>query len=120
MHFEIDSSFIGGGIYMPQPDVLKAIRNEIYENVEEYKRIVEDKAFKSYFPEMYGEKLKTAPKDFPKDFSEIDFLKNKHFAITHSIDNTFWDDKNLVENIVSIFKVQFEFNQFLNKAVSKL
>ena len=30
IHIEPEKSFIGGGIYMPQPDVLKKLRQEVY------------------------------------------------------------------------------------------
>jgi len=119
IHFEPDESFIGGGIYMPQPDVLKAVRNEIYTGIEPFKKIISDKNFVKYFPEIYGEKLKTAPKDFPKDFKDIDLLKNKHYAVVHNVENTFWEDKKVVDNIIDIFKVQYKFNMFLNNAVLK-
>jgi uncharacterized protein (TIGR02453 family) len=120
VHLEPGSSFVGGGIYMPQPPVLKAIRNEIFNNAAEFKTILNDENFKAYFSSIYGEKLKMAPKGFPKDFEDIDLLKHKHFAVTHDVSDDFWYHDRLVENISKIFKAQLTFNQFLNRAVNEI
>lgn len=117
IHFEPDNSFIGGGIYMPQPPVLKSLRTEIFENTEEYKRIINNSKFKKIFPEIYGEPLKTAPKGFPKDFADIDLLKNKHFAVTHKVNNSFWYENGVIDNIANICKVQYNFNLFFNRVI---
>ncbi len=119
IHFEPDNSFIGGGIYKPEPKILKAIRTTIFENTEQYKNIINKSTFKKYFPDIYGEKLKTAPRGFPKDFKDIDLLNNKHYAIIHNIDNSFWFKDDLINNILDVFKEQKEFNHFLNKIVEK-
>lgn len=118
LHFEPDESFLGGGIYMPQPDVLKTLRKEVYYNTEAFKKILNNKNFKKYFPELYGEKLKSAPAGFPKDFADIDLLKNKDYTVIHKVDNSFWSENKLIDNILDIFKVQYEFNKFLNSALS--
>ena len=102
---------------MPQPKYLKAIRTRIYENAQSYKEIINNAAFKKYFPELYGEKLKTAPRDFPKDFADIGLLKNKHYVVTHSVDDSFWTSQELIKKLTEIFKAQLPFNQFMNKAI---
>lgn len=115
VHLENNKSFVGGGIYMPQPQVLKAIRNEIYNSIKMYKKIIENHEFKKYYPHIYGEKLKLAPKGFPKDFADIDLLKNKHYALVYPIyDNKNWLDKNCISNITKLFKIQKPYNDFLN------
>jgi len=40
IHLQPGESFVGGGIYMPESKYLKAIRKKIYENVDEYKGII--------------------------------------------------------------------------------
>lgn len=119
IHIEPDKSFIGGGIYMPESNILQAIRTEIYENTEEYKRIINNSNFRKYFPEIHGEKLTLAPKGFPKDFKNIDLLKNKHYAVAYPVKNSFWLESAIFENLMDIFHTQHPFNQFLNRAVAK-
>ncbi len=120
MHFEPDSSFLGGGIYMPQPDVLKAIREYILLNTSEFKQIIYDSTFKKYFPELWGDSLKLAPAGFPKDFKDIELLKYKHYVISADVSNEFWFGADVVENILQVFRAQYAFNKFLDKAVSKI
>jgi len=117
LHIEPGASFVGGGAYMPESHYLKAIRSEILENAEEYKTIIESEDFRRYFGGLFGEKLKTAPKGFPKDFPDIDLLKNKHYAVTHSVDDNFWTSEGLTENLKAIFSTLFVFNRFLNNAI---
>jgi len=119
IHLEPDKSFIGGGIYMPESNILKAIRTEIFENIDEFKNIISREKFRKYFPEIYGEKLTLAPKGFPKNFEEIDLLKYKHYAVAYTVDNSFWFENELFENLMDIFYAQYPLNKFLNRAVSK-
>ena len=56
----------GGSWCMPAP-MLKAVRQAVLDNIDEYKSIVDDTAFKQFFPVVGMESLKTAPKGFPKD-----------------------------------------------------
>lgn len=117
LHLEAGGSFLGGGIYMPEPKVLKAIRTDIYQNPEEFLQILNDKGFSKYYPEIYGEKLKLAPKGFPYDFEHVDLLKHKHYALAHSVSDNFWKEEKLANRMVELFKAQYAFNRFLNYAV---
>lgn len=118
IHFEPDSSFIGGGLYMPQPAILKSIRTEIFENPDKFKNILNNPEFKKYFPEIFGDKLKTAPKGFPRDFKDIELLRHKHFVVSHAIDNSFWFEDNVIDKIIEIFKIENTLNQYLNQIIS--
>ena len=118
LHIEPGASFIGGGAYMPESQYLKAIRNGIFKNVDEYKAIIEGAEFRKFFGGMFGEKLKNAPKGFPKDFADIDLLKNKHYAVTHRVEDGFWFSDTLVEKVTEIFSVLYVLNRFLNNAIS--
>lgn len=120
MHFEPDSSFLGGGIYMPQSDILRTIREYVINNTAEFKQIIYDSHFKKYFPALWGDTLKSAPAGFAKDFKDIDLLKYKHYVVSHDVSNEFWLEDNVIEKIVRVFKAQYAFNVFLNKAVSKI
>ena len=117
LHIEPDNSFVGGGVYNPQPAVLKGIRQSIMDNVDEYRGIVEDKEFKKMFPEIWGEKLKTAPKGFDKNDPNIDLIRNKSFAVVIPISDKDVHSKNFEEKVLKIFQVMKPFNGFLNAAV---
>ena len=118
IHLEPDASFLAGGIYSPDPATLESIRNHIYHHPEEFRAILDDKNFKKHFPSLSDEdKLKNPPKGYPKDFKEIELLKNKHFITHYALDNEFFLKENAVERLMEILKVQYRFNEFLNRAV---
>ena len=117
MHLEPEASFIGGGIYMPQSENLRLIRQGIIDNADEYKNIINNTNFKDIFGGVYGEKLKSAPRGFSKNLPEIELIKNKHYAVIHNVNDNFWLDKNLITNIKNIFETQKTFNDFLNSLI---
>ncbi|MEZ4908023.1 MAG: DUF2461 domain-containing protein [Saprospiraceae bacterium] len=117
IHLEPDNSFIGGGIYMPKPDILSQLRSHILNYPQEYINIINDSKFKLNFGEIVGEKLKSAPKGFSKDDPNIELVYNKSYAVIHNIENDFWLNDNLISTIIDIFKSQYEFNKFLNQGL---
>ncbi len=49
LHLEPGQSFVAGGLYMPTPEQLKAVRQEIDYNWEEFSGLLKAPAFKKYF-----------------------------------------------------------------------
>ena len=119
IHIEPENCFLAGGIYMPPPDRLKAVRTEIYENTDEFKKILNNKNFKKHFKEIISEdQLKTAPKGFPKDFEDIDLLKHKHYTVVRYIDENLVTSENFADEIRETFKALYPFNSFINEAIN--
>lgn len=119
-YFHIDpaGSFAGGGIYMPENEPLKAIREYLAENGEEFLSLINHKQFKQFFPEMMDDKLKTAPKGFSPDHEFIDLLRYKSFAFMRPFNQTEILDGNYIEQLVQSFKVLHPVNRFLNEALA--
>jgi len=117
IHIEPGESFIAGGIYMPEPAVLKGIRERILRRTDEFKKILNSTEFKKHFKGLYDEKLKTAPRGFPKDFPDVELLKYKHYVVSEPVEDKFWIQEDLIDNIRDIFQAQFPLNSFLNKAI---
>jgi uncharacterized protein (TIGR02453 family) len=76
-----DEIFIGGGVYMPTGDQIKAIRKTIAERPDEYLAVVQSRRFKREFGGIQGEKLAKAPLGYPKDHPMIEHLKHKQFFV---------------------------------------
>ncbi|MFA0961447.1 DUF2461 domain-containing protein [Roseivirga sp. BDSF3-8] len=113
-----NESFAGGGIYMPPSPLLAKIRQEVDYNAGELKRIVEEPEFRSTFGAIKGEKLKTAPKGYPKDHPNIDLLRLKSFVVTKGLSDEELRSQNIHEYLVGIFRTQRAFNDYLNVAIS--
>ena len=119
VHIEPENCFLAGGIYMPPPDRLKAVRTEIYENTEDFKKIINDKNFKAHFKELSVEdKLKTAPKGFPKDFEDIDLLKYKHYTVLKPVSDNMVASEKFLNEIHVTFKALYPFNSFINEGIN--
>jgi len=116
-HIEPDGSFIGGGIYMPAAEPLKAIREYIDENGEEFSGLINNAKFKKVYPEMMDDKLKTAPKGFSPDHEFIDLLRYKSFAFSSRISQSEILADTYIEQLVHSFKILQPVNRFLNEAL---
>ncbi len=116
-HIEPRSCFLGGGIYMPHPDRLKLIRQEIYYNMDKFLSIIENKNFKKYFSKIEGDKTSRIPKGFPDDIKGAEWLKYKSYTILHSIKPETLSDPNMKKYIISVFTNMTPLNHFLNFAL---
>lgn len=116
LHLEPGNSMIGGGIYMPQPEVLKKIRNEIYFDSVKFRSILEEKSFSKLFGTLYEDKLSRNPKDFDADFADIDLLRYKSYFVERYLS----DDEVLSDKfetiVVDTCKAMLQLHLFLNKA----
>lgn len=122
-HMEPGMVMLAGGIWMPEPDVLKALRNEIYYCIDEFKAIISDKNFIKHYGsfDTDGGLLKTAPKDFPKDFPDVQYLKYKSYTVSKQIDSGLLsDEKTLLKECVDVFKALKPVNDFFNRAVNEM
>ncbi|MCX6235751.1 MAG: DUF2461 domain-containing protein [Bacteroidetes bacterium] len=118
IHLESGQSMLAGGIYMPQPEVQKAVRQEIYYNIEEFKSILEADDFMKYFGKLDDfDKMKKPPKEFPADFKDIDLLKYRSYTIVHNIADGQVQDKSYFNNALVVLKAMHPLNTFLNRAI---
>ncbi|MEI6123510.1 MAG: DUF2461 domain-containing protein [Bacteroidota bacterium] len=117
LHLQPGSSFLGGGIYMPEPETLKKIRQEIYYNFDEFEAIINDKEFVKYYTTVDGSKLILPPKGYEKDFRGIEYLKYKDYIAMHQFDPLKLTEEKLFEFSIKAYKAMKKFNDFLNRAV---
>lgn len=119
LHIEPGNSFIAGGVWMPEPALLNAIRQEIDYNPDNFFKVLKSASFKKYFKGLDEEdKLKSAPKGFDKDHPHIEILKNKHFIVSHPLSDKQVNDKSAETLILSGFKAMYPFLEFLREATS--
>ena len=120
IHFEAgNKNMVAGGMYMPSPENLAKIRQEIDYNPKGLLKILNEKEFKKYFKGLSDwDRVKTAPKGYPKDHPHIDLLKNKSFTVSHSFTDTEVKDKNFVKKVAVISKSIKRLNDYLRDAVA--
>jgi uncharacterized protein (TIGR02453 family) len=120
IHFEPGASLLAGGIYMPQPEVLRAIRTEIYNNIEEFKEILDHPDFRRQFGEIDAPRLATAPKGFPKDFQDIGLLQFKYYSVAKIESDSAIVKPGYIDEIRKVFQAMVPFNRFLNEAIREM
>lgn len=114
LHIEPGKSFLAGGIYMPESSVLKEIRKEISAFGEEFLTIVEKDEFRNYFRGLSVEdKLKKVPQGFEKDDKMAEFLKLKHYIVTHPVSDEQLLNENAAKEFAKIYKAMKPLNDFL-------
>nr|WP_320038647.1 DUF2461 domain-containing protein [uncultured Bacteroides sp.] len=119
VHLQLGYCLLAGGSLCPPPDILKALRQSVYDNIDEYRSIVEDPAFKKYFPVIGENFLKTAPKGFSKDFKYIDYLKPKEFICSYQVPDEFFLDEKMLDNVADAFKQLKRFSDFTNYTIDE-
>jgi uncharacterized protein (TIGR02453 family) len=115
LHIEPGKSFLAGGVYSPEPSVLKMIRQEISAFGDEFLEILERDEFRNYFRGLSVEdKLKKVPQGFEKDDKMAEFLKLKHFIVTHPVSDEQLLSKNAPKEIAKVYHAMKPLVDFLN------
>ena len=112
-----NKSFAGGGLWMPEPSLLKKVRQEIDYNFDEFKRILNDRSFKKYFRQLNGEQLKTLPQGYTADNPAIEFLRMKSFTMSHVFEDKDLTAKNFISKSANVFSEMRPLVDFLNRAM---
>ena len=117
-----DRNFAGGGIWMPEPNELKKVRQEIDYNFSDFKKIIGSKKFKS----VYGDLDRSAefllirvPKGYEPDNPAADYLKLKSFVAISFFSNTDLTSKDLVKKTVAAFEALQPMIEFINNGMSQ-
>ena len=118
IHLEPGASMLAGGAYLPESKWLRSIREKIYSETKDFKKILHSKTFKETFGELEGEKLQRPPKDFPADHPEIELLKHKSFLATHKLKDKEVLASDFLDHSSKVFKALAPFDAFLNAANS--
>ena len=109
---------IGGGIYMPSPQSLLAVRQSIAANPKPFRVTFESKTVKRLMGELQGEQLTRVPKGFCSEDPAADLLRHKRFILYKTLSPELATGPRLVREIVRRFEIMTPFVEFLDKAHS--
>ena len=113
-HIEPGHTFVGGGFWGPNKDDLAHIRSQIAQDHLELQGIVKDPKFVEYFGELKGDKLKTAPRDYPKDHPGIELLKHKGFLCIRHFDDKEVTSPEFINKMVETFQAMRPFLNYMS------
>lgn len=117
VHVEPGEIFVGGGIYMPDSDQLKKIRNAIALHPKEFLSIMKQKSFVKEFGTLDGEKLQRVPQGFKPDHPMADWLKLKQFFVGVEWSEDTCLTTSFARNVARVFEEAAPLVNFLNSAM---
>ena len=113
-------SFAGGGLWMPTPQDLQKVRQEVDYCFPEFKNILNSSSFKKHYPGLEMNKkemLINVPKGYDKNNPAGDFLKLKSFVATKEISDSHLNLLSFTKEVSLAFKALMPLVKFMNRAL---
>jgi uncharacterized protein (TIGR02453 family) len=109
---------IGGGIYMPEPETLRTMREHLADRHEEFRKILAARAVRQLFTAVQGEQLTRVPKGYPCDHPAADILRMKQYFLYVELPPDLATTPALYTEVVKHFRAMTPFVEFLNTPLS--
>ena len=114
-HISAEEVLIGGGIYMPGPKILRAVREEIAASPRRFFSILHDRRFRSAFGELEGEASRSMPRGFSADHPAAEYLKYKQFLFAKAFSPRLALSPRLLPTVLDCFEKGMPLVRFLKK-----
>jgi len=114
---EPGNCILAGGAFRPPTAWINGIRMQIDRNAAALHDVLETPTFQHYFGELDGEKLKSAPKGYPRDHPEIDLLRQKSFLAKHAVHDEQVFGPGFLQYAVTAYQALKPLDDFLNAAI---
>lgn len=112
-----NQSFVAGGLYMPEPKILRKVREAILENSNAFKKVVQEKKFEKEFGKLSDMRLKTAPRGFSKDHPDFEWIQYTSYIVEKSQSDADILSKHFIQNTISSYKILQPFLNYLDKTI---
>ncbi len=87
LHLQPGESFVGAGLWHPEPDTLRKLRQFILDNPGSWKAAAHAPAFRRRFAMEESDKLTRPPRGFPADFEFIDDLRHRNLVFWRPLED---------------------------------
>lgn len=108
---------IGGGMYMPGPEQLLAVRKALAEKGEQFAKLCADRTLVRLLGPVQGEQLARVPKGFDPRSPAADWLRYKQIYYYIELPAKAATGTMLYKEILTRLKPLLPVNQFLNEAI---
>lgn len=110
---------LGGGIFMPTPEALAAIRQEIFYCPDDLLAIMDEPSYKKYFGSEFFtiKKLSRVPKGYPADWEHADLLKYKDYCTAYTMPESKLTSDNLNDEVLKVWRASVPLNLFIQRAM---
>lgn len=120
LHIEPGSSFVGGGLWMPEAPFLHKVRKEIAYFYEDLRLVLDNPEFSNLYGDLdveEGQKLSRPPKGYEADHPAIDYLKLKSFTASVPINDNELLSEKMTSTVVRHFMNLKPFISFINRGL---
>ncbi len=87
IHLQPGGCFVGAGLWHPESDTQRRIRQFIFDNPGSWKKAAHDPKLRRRFSLDDSETLVRPPRGFPADFEFIDDLKHRNWVFLRALDD---------------------------------
>jgi len=122
LHIEPGKSFIAGGVWQPDAERTKKIRQEIDYSWSDFKKIISNKKFVSLFGDLEKTKetsLSREPKGYEKENPAINYIKLKSWVVSTPLTDSDIISKDMLKKILDAFEAMQPMIVFLNNALAE-
>ena len=110
-----DGAMLVGGVYMPEPPDVQALREYMAANYARFRTLVESPTFKRTVGAVYGDALKRVPRGYPPDHPAAEYLKLKQFIFGKDYPAAFAVSRGFYGTVVRQFERMAPVIAFLNE-----
>ena len=122
LHFQPGQCLFAGGVWCPEPDTIKALRRDIYDNYEELESIFAREDVAPLFQGFdHDGELKKLPAPFnhsAKDFPHPKWISRKSFTFEYHLTDADMQSPDFFERLLTLCRAAKPINDFLNYTVS--
>jgi uncharacterized protein (TIGR02453 family) len=106
---------VAGGVYMPEPEQLLAIRTHLAENHERFRRLIRAPKLRTLLGEMLGEQLARVPKGFCSEHPAADLIRHRQWLWDVTLDASLATTPGIYDEVISRFRAMIPVVDFLNE-----
>lgn len=119
LRLEPGNSAMAGGFFSPEPADLLRIRKEFEMGSDEIRSIINEKEFKSAFDGFNQEyAVKTAPKGFDKEDTNIDLIRLKSYFVVHKFTDAEVHAANFNEKLLHHYELLRPYFDYMSEVLT--
>jgi uncharacterized protein (TIGR02453 family) len=111
-HKEVE---VAGGVYMPGPEQLLAIRTHLAEHHQRFAKLIQARNLRTLLGEMLGERLARVPKGFCSEHPAADLIRNKQWLWDVALEPRLATTPKIYDDVVNRFRAMLPVVDFLNE-----
>jgi len=116
-HIAPTELWIGGGIYRPEPDELRVVREHIAANHHRLKKIVEARQFRKLFGALNGEQSSRMPRGYSAEHPAEHYLRYKDLLASRELSPADATKSEFLRTLVESFRGMHPLIHFLNEPI---